>query len=599
MSLRIWLPLTKDLRQQGLSNITVTNTGATYSSTGGKLGGYYNFDGTKYLQSNETIGEGVKELTFACWVCPGSETLTSGQWYRILGIGSHTRSQLDISSDNKFRLFVGQTGSTSGLGVSSTTILQADTWYHICGVLGNNYMAFYVNGNRETYSTIDSSSITYTNADYFRVGTINSGNLFRGKLNDVRYYDHALSQMEIKELAKGLVLHYPLNRQGWGQENLITGYDTSFLSYPNGAVTLFSNQMNGGAQEIVSNIGGAMKCLHLHNNGGNGRQYGALSATSGKSYTISCDYYSTSSQTSPFRGELNGGDYSWKGSNAVSYTTPNKWVRLSFGYLNLTSDATIYYFMQCSQNTDCYIKNLKIEEGSIATPWCPNSSDELATVIGLNSTTEYDCSGFGNNGTRTGTFSWTSDTPRYSASTNFAAVGQVINNTSPIHLSNEFTIAWWGKINSWKKKWEGMFLLQNNATLNAGLNTYDIMSSLHANTANTMSLTVCQNSSSYAFDRYKWTYAIGTWAHYACTYKAGVISMYQNGELVYTETITDNSSNDYYYRIGYRVGACDCQMSDFRIYATALSADDVKSLYQNSAYIDSSGNVYGAVHEEV
>ena len=41
MSLRVWLPLTKDLRQQGLSNVTVTNGGATFESAG-KLGGCYN-----------------------------------------------------------------------------------------------------------------------------------------------------------------------------------------------------------------------------------------------------------------------------------------------------------------------------------------------------------------------------------------------------------------------------------------------------------------------------------------------------------------------------------------------------------------------------
>ena len=137
MSLRVWLPLTKDLRNQGLDDVMVTTNGAIFDANG-KLGGCYSFDGSHYLQSNKQIGEGWKEITFACWVYLNEVVLTSGSWYRILGIGAHTRAHLDIASNNTLRLFVSQTGTTSGLGVYSTTVGQAGKWYHLCGVLGNN-----------------------------------------------------------------------------------------------------------------------------------------------------------------------------------------------------------------------------------------------------------------------------------------------------------------------------------------------------------------------------------------------------------------------------------------------------------------------------
>ena len=45
MSLRVWLPLNGNLNNYGISDITVTNNGATVDNNG-KIGKCYKFDGT-------------------------------------------------------------------------------------------------------------------------------------------------------------------------------------------------------------------------------------------------------------------------------------------------------------------------------------------------------------------------------------------------------------------------------------------------------------------------------------------------------------------------------------------------------------------------
>lgn len=66
MSLRVWLPLTKDLRNQGLDDVTVTNNGATFSSAG-KLGGCYTFTNKTILVTPSTA---LKEsFGFAASLC--------------------------------------------------------------------------------------------------------------------------------------------------------------------------------------------------------------------------------------------------------------------------------------------------------------------------------------------------------------------------------------------------------------------------------------------------------------------------------------------------------------------------------------------------
>jgi hypothetical protein len=40
-------------------------------------------------------------------------------------------------------------------------------------------------------------------------------------INDFRLYDHILSELEVKEIARAKVLHYPLNHNGWGLNNIL------------------------------------------------------------------------------------------------------------------------------------------------------------------------------------------------------------------------------------------------------------------------------------------------------------------------------------------------------------------------------------------
>ena len=395
------------------------------------------------------------------------------------------------------------------------------------------------------------------NTLYLFGGTANNYSLC--SLNDVRIYDHCLSAAEVHEISQGLVLHYKLDsfQGGYGNPNLITGYDTSFLSYNDGAVTLFTNQMNGGAQEIVSNIPGASKCLHLHSSGGSNRQYRTIAATSGKSYTISVDYYSTSNQNIALHCELNGGNYSWTQANGLAYTTPGKWIRLSATYTNLTSNATLYYFIYCVNGTDCYVKNFKIEEGTSATNWVPN---------GVTSTIIQDSSGYGHNGTVNGTLTLSDNTARYSICGYFGAYNTpniIVNDISSFvpALSN-CTVTWWGKYDTTKT------LLFTGQTTSYYIAASDNNTYYHG--------TVGSNTKTFYKDGVAGSYkcAADGWHFFAIT---GL-------DLSTWTALKLNSYNSSWPLKGY--------INDLRIYSTILSVDDIKQLYNTAAKIDNLGGLH-------
>ena len=631
MSLQVWLPLTKDLRQQGLSNVTVTNNGATFNSAG-KLGGCYSFNrsSSNYLKIDNPITTATNGVSMAFWVKIPSNASGNNQIVHIgNGAGwNNNRCTCFIyygSSSLIFSCSDGQGTSTANSTQYSckSSALTLNSWTHVVCTYGTGKMKIYLNGvlDKDYTTTIIPS---FTNTSYIGVGAApDAGEPATVYVNDVRIYDHCLSPMEVKELAKGLVLHYPLNRQGWGQENLMRN---TYRADGNNSNQVYGWMANGnGNPEIVTKDGN--ECIHLQASCTGAYTPSIVSASkllleNGVDYIVSCDlmydkeikvqnttpvhyHNGSTSSTDPFNltNVNNGKGFVWKSVKPVANTIipANTWQHYE---MRLTAVATptdsslpystyrafIYGAVRTTSETatvNMWLKNWKIEKGTIATPWCPNSSDTLAITMGLNSTTEYDCSGFCNNGTRMGTFTWTSDTPKYQVSTKFSQSRIQCNGDFLYGLSTA-TLSAWVKLTAYHSERcmvvyaNGRYLTINNNGQLSGY-SYGKTPAGYYNSSQTIPL--------------------NTWTHITIVWDDTTWYFYINGVLVNSWACTGTFTNvGSYASVGQESNggrSVSGLISDARVYATALSADDVKSLYQNSAYIDSSGNVYGAVHSEV
>ena len=587
MSLQVWLPLTKDLRNQGLTNVIVTkSSGSTFSSTGGKLGGCYSFtNSANGIESDYTVTLGTT-FSVSLWVRVDNYNQDWSTVFKIYKdgydyVGLCMNQVSSATHQLGFHIYKNN-GSNARTGVTDNYYmpLVAGTWYHLCFIVTPTQVKTYQNNELIRTNNISIDFPPISNYKFALGKAYFSG--MECSINDFRLYDHALSPMEVKQISQGLVLHYPLDRGGFGQENL-----SNFQS-------IASNWTSDGVTTVNYTDGSYGNVLKITTSATNKRIYHYCSWINGQTYAVS------------FLAKADTSNVSCDMSRSIanftsSFTLTTEWKRYS-GQIVSTADASngTLSFRIHNSGVVVYITQIKLELGSIPTPWCPNSSDTLATTMGLNDGIEYDTSGFGNNGEKIGALTYTSNTPRYSVSTHITnGASTRIATPSLSFPNNSVTLSIW-------------FRSTNTSPTN---NYHMVVDSV----VNRQWYEMCVGNSGGGFFRSGFfvngsRYADncgsntldGNWHMLTISYDGTTIKRYYDGVLKHSTNITATSglSSPTALVIG-RDGpnanyACvDADVSDFRVYATALSADDVKSLYQNSAYIDNSGNVYGAVHEEV
>ena len=234
--LSVWLPLNGNLDNQGLGDGAITANGATVS-TSGKFGECYQFNGSSSISiAAVVIPPNTPEWSFCCWFCLPDTTATTA---------TCLFSERSAVGDAGYTIFLYPNNGNILIddgkrSIFNTMSLTANTWYHLVvlrtlggkidtvigdAVVGsssigestyidqNNTYRVYINGKLKASRAADrlgEATTANTNGCLIGSALTTGGQGFKGKMNDVRIYTHAISRDEIYRLSQGLVLHYPL-----------------------------------------------------------------------------------------------------------------------------------------------------------------------------------------------------------------------------------------------------------------------------------------------------------------------------------------------------------------------------------------------------
>ena len=172
MALQVWLPLDGDLRNQGLSPVTITNSGATVDNNG-KIGKCYYFGGQNQITFPSQSWMSMKpanHFSVFCWV-KGTTTgwlFAEGGWELLL---RPTFARIGLSGNGQYP-------------ANYNYSFDANTWYHLgftwSGSTGK--LKLYLNGKLVASSDVPSSANFDINNSFKMCYT---GGVY---LNDFRIY---------------------------------------------------------------------------------------------------------------------------------------------------------------------------------------------------------------------------------------------------------------------------------------------------------------------------------------------------------------------------------------------------------------------------
>ena len=221
MSLQVWLPLNGNLNNQGVGDVISTSGTPSYKS--GKIGANALDLKTRiYFTCSELAN--LKTFSVCFWAMAESSNTLTSNWQDLLGFqdtpdggGSNGTFRFETAYGNSSLGIHWHDNATNALvNGSHNHITVKDQWVHCCVVFDYEAGKIYSYDNGILTQTHNHAGGSFNATGAFYLGETNN---IEGRINDVRFYSHALSAKEVEEISEGLILHYKLDNNGFGQDN--------------------------------------------------------------------------------------------------------------------------------------------------------------------------------------------------------------------------------------------------------------------------------------------------------------------------------------------------------------------------------------------
>lgn len=603
MGLQLWLPLNGNIRNQGLCDVKIEGNPDSWEN--GKIGKCAKFNGGQWINTERTdLFSYTDNFTWACWIIPNYQSGT--HWAFTCGRADYGGYGygLQLWLETECKIWFG----SSNYSINTVN----DAWQHIAFTKRENNIRIYLNGECVINTTFVGDLPTWSDGHFgIGIGCFHySGEIYHcnSSINDFRLYDECLSPKQVKYISQAMICHYPmgnvdgkiggrnliLNGKGNKRAGFFKYFDTVTDQY--GEVTLKSKWSYTGIDLVP---GFVLGCRDY--------EVGAYYIWSYDIMYTAWNFPSGSSRGEfwigqRYAGAPSGEDATGKWQFVTAHDLPvvgengcklNEWYHVKRRVLipsqassNVGTHGQIMFYNP-SKNVEASFtarfRNVKLEKGTESTPWTPAPEDNSQFYDNIIP----DISGYRNNATVKDSTSptWSDDSPRYLGSYRFDATKEMFLN--PIVFSgfaDSYTFSWWGKNSQPDSSMYWGFIDGNR------LNLYNTDGYLFWNIGdsqdNPFNDPVTTNKVS--------SYIDGKWHHYCVTGDGESNKLYVDGKIYGIAKTYRKITGTKIHINGWDDGAnykINGNISDFRIYATALSESDVLNLYQSSASLDSQGNL--------